>query len=111
MGHQIEPFRREWNDFAHRSTRSTKRGTAGTVTQGKVQESRTTPWFLAVPQGGTPALKERLKVSFRVPFRSIPFPRGGPVERYATAWLGSLRVLGFGCGEVRGQRPWTRRLF
>ena len=71
-----EPFHREWNDFAHRSDVPPFCGTGGTMSQGKVQESRVTSWFLAVPQGGTIALKERLKVSFRVPFRSTPFPRG-----------------------------------
>jgi hypothetical protein len=98
MRQQIEPFRHEWNDFAHRSTRSTKRGTAGTVTQGKMQESRATPWFLAVPQGGTLALKERLKVSFRVTVRSIPFPRGprGTVNR-------SFAGNRWGGGTARGR--------
>ena len=43
-------------------------------------------WFFAVPQDGTIALKESLKVSFRVPFRSTPFPMGPRGTPAAPNW-------------------------
>jgi hypothetical protein len=76
MRNPAESFHSPWNDSNNRSTRCMERGTSGTVQQSNVQESRTTPSFLAVPRGGTMALERDLQTLSRVPFRSTPFPRG-----------------------------------
>ena len=85
MRRPTEPFHPEWNGFAQRSTVPPFRGAGGTTPQAKVQEAAQS-WFFAVPQDGTIALKESLKVSFRVPFRSTPFPRGPRGTPAAPNW-------------------------